>query len=93
MCAKMAGRYKRLDIRLLVVFRCCSIDPNLRFRLRGYLFEAKYRGITMQLFILALLTASAVVLADTDSHGQGGWGSHSEAFVPSFQNLVTFGDR
>jgi len=47
----------------------------------------------MQFFILALLAASAVVLADTDNHGQWGWGSHSQAFVPTFDNLVTFGDR
>jgi hypothetical protein len=47
----------------------------------------------MQLFTFALLTASAVVFADTDNHGHGGWGSHSEAWVPTFNNLVTFGDR
>jgi hypothetical protein len=51
-----------------------------------------YRGM-MQLFTLTLLTASAVVFAHNDNHGHGGWGSHSEAWVPCFDNLITFGDR
>jgi hypothetical protein len=44
----------------------------------------------MQLFTFALIAASAVVFGDTDNHGRPGWGSH---FVPTFDNLVTFGDR
>jgi hypothetical protein len=44
----------------------------------------------MQLFTFALIAASAVVFADSDNHGHPGWGSH---FVPTFDNLVTFGDR
>jgi hypothetical protein len=47
----------------------------------------------MQLSTLALLTASAVVFAHSNDHGHGGWGSHSEAWVPHFDNLITFGDR
>lgn len=47
----------------------------------------------MQLFTLTLLTASAVVFAHNDDHELGGWGSHSEAWVPCFDNLITFGDR
>ena len=53
---------------------------------------SKYRGM-MQSFTIALLTASAVVFAHSDDHGYGGWGSHSKAWVPSFDNLITFGDR
>jgi hypothetical protein len=47
----------------------------------------------MQSFTIALLTASAVVFAHSDDHGYGGWGSHSKAWVPRFDNLITFGDR
>jgi hypothetical protein len=86
---------EKVNTRLLLFpfVSLCLIDPIPAFSFERHFARVKYRGLTMQLLTFALLTASAVVLADTDNDGQSGWGSHSEAFVPNFENLVTFGDR
>ncbi len=93
LCARVVGRYIEARYPSPPHFSVVQLTRFYVFVPNGIFFEAKYRGITMQLSILALLAASAAVLADTDSHGQEGWGSHSQTFVPSFDNLVTFGDR
>lgn len=41
-------------------------------------------------FLLSLLAASAVVLADIENEGHHGGG---QAWVKDFKNLVAFGDR
>jgi hypothetical protein len=69
------------------------IDPILDRRKGGDSSRAPCRGTKMHLFTIALIAASAVVWADTDNHGHPGWGSHPQAFIPSFDNLVAFGDR
>jgi hypothetical protein len=45
----------------------------------------------MQLLSLALLIASALVVADTSNGGEQGQRGHT--WVPDFDNLVAFGDR
>jgi hypothetical protein len=44
----------------------------------------------MQFLAVALLAASAVVVADTDNEGHHGG---SKPWVADFKNLVAFGDR